>query len=82
MKYGIKDLRRPPLSFTSRFKRKHTGRFLVSCFSIMASTNQQYAIPREFAGQLTWEPAADTRSDEEILAALSQHAPVTGEKNI
>ncbi|KAH8168381.1 capsular polysaccharide synthesis protein [Sarocladium implicatum] len=41
-----------------------------------------YEIPEEWADKLEHVEVADTRSDEEILAALNQHVPVTSEKNI
>lgn len=43
---------------------------------------QRYTIPDEFASQLTFSAPKDTRSDADILAALSRHAPITSEKNI
>ncbi|KAF1973090.1 hypothetical protein BU23DRAFT_143066 [Bimuria novae-zelandiae CBS 107.79] len=39
-------------------------------------------IPPEFASQLRHVPSKDPRTDAEIIAALSQHAPITSEKNI
>ncbi|KAJ6588658.1 hypothetical protein B0H19DRAFT_1057803 [Mycena capillaripes] len=39
-------------------------------------------IPSVYQDQLDLVDVADTRTDEEILQALTQHAPVTSEKNI
>lgn len=39
-------------------------------------------IPEEFASQLRYVPAKDSRSDSEILASLTSHVPMTSEKNI
>ncbi|KAF7347772.1 Capsule polysaccharide biosynthesis [Mycena venus] len=40
------------------------------------------SIPTEYQDQLEIVEVTDTRTDEEILHAISQHAPVTSEKNI
>lgn len=42
----------------------------------------KYAIPDEFQHELRPVELQDTRSDQEILQCLSQHAPVVSEKNI
>lgn len=42
----------------------------------------KYQIPKEFQDQLEPAEPLDTRSDEAILASLSNHRPVTSEKNI
>ncbi|KAK4693880.1 hypothetical protein P7C71_g3596, partial [Lecanoromycetidae sp. Uapishka_2] len=39
-------------------------------------------IPEEYRSELHYVEALDNRSDEEILASLCNHAPVTSEKNI
>jgi len=41
-----------------------------------------FTIPDEFSSQLRYIDAQDTRADSEILDSLSQHQPVTSEKNI
>lgn len=46
------------------------------------STHAKYQIPKEFQDQLEPTEPLDTRSDEVILASLSEHRPVTSEKNI
>ena len=40
------------------------------------------SIPEEFRSDLHYVEALDTRTDEEILDALSKHTPVTSEKNV
>jgi len=44
--------------------------------------HQQIPIPEEFKSQLRYVEAKDQRSDAEILDSLTQHAPITSEKNI
>ncbi|KIA75900.1 hypothetical protein HK57_00305 [Aspergillus ustus] len=46
------------------------------------SPHAKFTIPKEFQDQLEPAEPLDTRSDEEILASLSEHRPVTSEKNI
>lgn len=41
-----------------------------------------FEIPLEFSRQLRYVDAKDNRSDDEIIHQLSQHQPVTSEKNI
>lgn len=41
-----------------------------------------FDIPEKYAEQLEPIEVTDTRSDDEILASLNEHAPVTSEKNI
>jgi hypothetical protein len=41
-----------------------------------------FSIPEEYQDLLEVVPVTDQRSDEEILASLTQYAPVTSEKNI
>lgn len=48
----------------------------------MAGSQQKFAIPDEFASQLTYSPSLDNRSDADILASLVTYRPVTSEKNI
>lgn len=43
---------------------------------------QQLSISDEYKSQLRYVEAKDNRSDAEILNALTQHAPITSEKNI
>jgi mannosyltransferase OCH1-like enzyme len=40
------------------------------------------AIPEEYRGELEYAEVTDTRSDDEILASLGQHVPVTSEKSV
>lgn len=42
----------------------------------------KFPIPCEFQHGLRYVEPSDTRSDEEILQCLSQHVPITSEKNI
>ncbi|KAL2845900.1 hypothetical protein BJY01DRAFT_247506 [Aspergillus pseudoustus] len=46
------------------------------------SPHPKFTIPQEFQDQLEPAEPLDTRSDEEILASISEHRPVTSEKNI
>ncbi|TVY83657.1 putative glycosyl transferase FCK3 [Lachnellula suecica] len=42
----------------------------------------QFSIPSEFKDAVRYVDAKDQRTDAEILASLTQHAPITTEKNI
>jgi len=44
----------------------------------------QFAIPEEFSNEVRYVEAKDTRTDEELLEALTKHVPINGdsEKNI
>lgn len=46
------------------------------------TTDAAFDIPPEYRSKLRHTQPKDTRSDEEILNALSQHIPVSSEKNI
>ncbi|KAL2865895.1 uncharacterized protein BJX67DRAFT_372825 [Aspergillus lucknowensis] len=48
----------------------------------MATPDATFTIPADFQSQLEPTEPLDTRTDEEILASLSEHRPVTSEKNI
>jgi mannosyltransferase OCH1-like enzyme len=45
-------------------------------------TTQRFQIPEEYKTKLRYVDAKDNRTDDEILDALTQHAPITSEKNI
>ncbi|KAL3454935.1 hypothetical protein BJX64DRAFT_273246 [Aspergillus heterothallicus] len=59
----------------------HQPRYSRPTRNIM-SAQLKFTIPQEFQEQLEPAEPLDTRSDEEILASLSVHRPVTSEKNI
>lgn len=42
----------------------------------------RFPIPEEFRSELRFVEALDTRSDEDILDSLSEHAPVISERNV
>ncbi|KAJ0413896.1 hypothetical protein BJY00DRAFT_319325 [Aspergillus carlsbadensis] len=48
----------------------------------MATANAKFTIPAEFRAQLEPAEPLDPRTDDEILASLLHHRPVTSEKNI
>jgi hypothetical protein len=45
-------------------------------------TTPKFQIPPKYASQLRYVEPKDTRSDAEILEALTKHVPITSEKNI
>jgi hypothetical protein len=49
----------------------------------MTSHGPKFEIPQEFASQLRYrEGSVDQKNDEELLRGLTEHVPVTSEKNI
>lgn len=43
---------------------------------------RKFTIPERYQDDLEYVDVVDTRSEEEILEQLSQHVPVTSEKNM
>lgn len=46
------------------------------------SNERKFSIPEKYRDSLEISDFVDTRSEDEILKQLSQHVPVTSEKNI